>query len=164
MLKKFHNIKLNSLSQKILNFWEKDFDKSIKKNIKFLKENIENQNRYSQKFSEIFREMDIFQNEDNDENQEENHEDGQNNQSNESENSDTEDNKDQSQEEETDASLDSDYDINEYKLDEQLIDTDSDKQSNEEVVQKINKSNLNLEYKIFTNKYDEITKQKIRKF
>ena len=46
--------------------------------------------------------------------------------------------------------LDSDYDIDEYKLDEQLIDTDSDKQSNEQVIQKINKSNLNLEYKIFT--------------
>ena len=25
MLKKFHNIKLNSLTQKMLDFWEKDF-------------------------------------------------------------------------------------------------------------------------------------------
>ena len=30
MLKKFHNIKLNSLTSKMLSFWEKDFDQSIK--------------------------------------------------------------------------------------------------------------------------------------
>ena len=35
MLKNFHNIKLNSLSSKMLNFWEKDFDQSIKKHINF---------------------------------------------------------------------------------------------------------------------------------
>ena len=33
-------------------------------------------------------------------------------------------NKDQNKDEETEASLDSDYDIDEYKLDEQLVDTD----------------------------------------
>ena len=27
MLKNFHNIKLNSLSSKMLNYWEKEFDK-----------------------------------------------------------------------------------------------------------------------------------------
>ena len=37
-----------------------------------------------------------------------------------------EDKRDQNQEEETEASLDSDYNIDEYKLDEQLVDTDSD--------------------------------------
>ena len=31
MLKNFQKIKLNPLSEKKLNFWEKDFDKSIKK-------------------------------------------------------------------------------------------------------------------------------------
>ena len=31
MLKKFFNIKLNSLTAKILNFWEKDFNSSIDK-------------------------------------------------------------------------------------------------------------------------------------
>ena len=41
-----------------------------------------------------------------------------------------------SKEQETEASLDSDYDIDEYKLDEQLVDTDSDKQSSEQVIQK----------------------------
>ena len=31
MLKNFHKIKLNSLTSKMLNFWEKDFDQSIEK-------------------------------------------------------------------------------------------------------------------------------------
>ena len=48
----------------------------------------------------------------------------------------SEDKKDQNKDDETEASLDSDYDIDEYKLDEQLVDTDSDKQSNEQVIQK----------------------------
>ena len=47
MLKKFHNIELNSLTQKMLNFWEKDFDQSISKHIKFLKNNLEDQHKYS---------------------------------------------------------------------------------------------------------------------
>ena len=29
MLKKFHNIELNSLTSKMLNFWEEDFNQSI---------------------------------------------------------------------------------------------------------------------------------------
>ena len=158
MLKKFHNIELNSLTSKILSFWEKDFDSSINKHFKFLKTNLENQNNYSSKFSEIFQEMDIFQNEDNEETQEENDENNQNNNSNQDEESDNNDKKDQNKEEETETGLDSDYDISEYKLDEQLIDTDSKKESNEQVVQKKDINHLNLEYKIFTNEYDEITK------
>ena len=46
MLKKFHNIELNSLTNSMLKFWENDFNKEIEKHIKFLKENIENQNIY----------------------------------------------------------------------------------------------------------------------
>ena len=65
MLKKFHDIKLNSLTSNMLNFWEKDFDNAIEKHIKFLKENLESQNNYSTKFSEILEKMEIFQNEEN---------------------------------------------------------------------------------------------------
>ena len=39
MLKNFHNIKLNSLTSRMLNFWEKDFDKSIFEHIEFFKQN-----------------------------------------------------------------------------------------------------------------------------
>ena len=158
MLKKFHDIKLNSLTSKMLNFWEKDFDHVVEKHMVFLKENLENQDKYSSKFSEILQKMDIFQNEENEESKEENQDDGQNNPSNDDQESDNEDKKDQNKDEETEASLDSDYDVDEYKLDEQLVDTDSDQQSNEQVIQKKNINDINLDYKIFTNQFDEITK------
>ena len=50
MLKNFHQIKLNPLTSKMLNFWEKDFEQSIDKHKKFLKENFEDQNNYSSNF------------------------------------------------------------------------------------------------------------------
>ena len=158
MLKKFHNIKLNPLTSNMLSFWEDDFDKVIDKHIEFLKENLEYQTKYSSKFSEIFKEMEIFQNEDNDETNNENNTDGPDDPSNDDQDSNSEDKKDQNKEEETETSLDSDYDIEEYKLDEQLIDTDSPQNSNEQIIQKKNINDLNLEYKIYTNKFDEIIK------
>ena len=63
MLKKFHNIKLNELTSKILKFWEKDFDQSISEHVDYLKNNLENQNTYGSRFSKILQEMDIFQSE-----------------------------------------------------------------------------------------------------
>ena len=158
MLKEFHGIKLNLLSNKMLNFWEKDLNQSVGKHIDFLKENLEHQNNYSAKFLEILKEMDIFQNEDNEETKDENQDNDQNNPSNEDQESDKEENKDKKKEEDTETSLDSDYNIDEYKLNEQLVDTDSDKESNEQIIQKKNINNFNLEYKIFTNQFDEVTK------
>ena len=78
MLKKFHKIQLNPLTNRILSFWEKDFEKSIDKHINFLKDNLENQNEYSSKFSEILQEMEIFQTDDTDENREENNDQNEN--------------------------------------------------------------------------------------
>ena len=158
MLKNFHNIKLNSLTNKMLSFWENDFDKTINNHIKFLKNNLEDQNEYSSKFSEILQEMDIFQTEDSNENKDENQEDGLNNPSNDDQDSNSDDNKDNNKEEEAETSLDSDYNIDEYKLDEQLVDTDSDKQTSEQVIQKKALNSNDLEYKIFTNHYDEVIK------
>ncbi len=158
MQKKFHNIELDDLNTKILNFWEIDFDNSINKHINFLKENIEDQNIYSSRFSEILQEMDIFQTDENEENNKENQEEGLENPSNDNQNEDTEDQKDKNKDQENEANLDTDYDIDEYKLDEQLIDTDSEKQTSEQVIQKNNINNLNLEYKVYTNQYDETTK------
>ena len=158
MLKNFHKIKLNSLTSKMLAFWETEFDQSISKHIKFLKENLENQNKYSSKFSEILEQMDIFESEDNEETKEENPDEGQDNPSNDEEQSDSEDKKDQNKDEETEASLDSDYNIDEFKMDEQLVDTDSEKESSEQVIQKKILNNINLEYKIFTTEFDEVIK------
>ena len=157
MLKNFQNIKLNSLTTKMLQMWEKDFDKSINKHIKFLKNNFENQNTYSLKFSQILQEMDIFQTEDNEETKEENQE-GQDNPSNNDDKNENEDQKEKNKDQETEASLDTDYDIDEYKLDEQLVDTNSDQQSSEQVIQKKNANDFNLEYRVYTNEFDEIIK------
>jgi len=142
----------------MLSFWEKDFEKPISKHINFLKNNLENQNEYSSKFSEIFQEMDIFQAEDIEENNEENNDENHNNPSNEDQDSNAEDNKDQNKEDETEATLDADYEIDEYKLDDQLIDSENDKKNNDQIIQKKSLDNTNLEYKIFTTQYDEVTK------
>ena len=158
MLKKFHNIKLNSLTSKMLNFWEKDFDQSIKDHIKYLKDNLEDQSKYSSKFSEILQNLDIFENDDDNETKEKNENDGQDNPSNDDQKSENDEEKSQNKDQETEASLDSDYDIDDYKLDEQLVDTDSNQQSSEQVIQKKNLSELSLEYKIFTNQFDETIK------
>ena len=158
MLKKFHNIKLNSLTEKMLNFWEKDFNQAIDKHIDYLNENLESQIKYSSKFSEILQQMEIFQNEENEDTKDDNQDDNQDNSSNDSQDNESEDNKDQKKEDQTETSLDSDYDIDEYKLDEQLVDTDSDKQNNEQVIQKRNIDDINQEYKIFDTQFDETTK------
>ena len=157
MLKNFHQIELNPLTSKMLNFWEKDFEQSIEKHKKFLQDNLENQNNYSSRFSQILEEMDIFQSEEDDEKKEENQDQGQDNPSNDDQNKDTEDNKDENNDQETQASMDADYSVDEFNLDEQLSDNESDEQSSEQIIQK-KIDNINLDYKIFTTRYDEITK------
>jgi len=158
MLKKFHGIELNSSSKSILQFWENDFDKSIEKHIDFLKDSMESQNKYSSKFSEILSEMEVFQNDDNEESKENNDEDSQNNPSNDDQESSSEDQKDQNDNEDTQASIDSDYSIDEYKLDEQLVDTEENQQNNEQIIQKKNITDVDVEYKIFSSQFDEIIK------
>ena len=61
MLKYFFDITLNPLSNKILSFWEKEFNSSLSKHINYLSKNIENQEKYNSKFSKILQEMDIFE-------------------------------------------------------------------------------------------------------
>ncbi len=157
MLKNFHKISLNPLTEKMLNFWEKDFEDAIEKHKEFLIRNLEDQNTYSSKFSEILDEMEIFQSEDEEERKEENQDQGQDNPSNEDENNNKEDNKDEKDENVSEASLDADYSIDEFNIDEQLSDIDSDEQSSEQVVQK-KTDNVNLDYKIFTTLFDEVIK------
>ena len=68
-------------------------------------------------------------------------------------------NNDQNQtQDENQNAIDADYDFDEYKMDEQLVDTDSEKQSSENIIQKINTSINDKEYKIFTNQFDEIAR------
>ena len=159
MLKNFHKIKLNSLTSKMLDFWEKDFNKSILKHIDFLNKNLENQHNYSLKFSEIIQGMNIFDSEENEnKNNEESKEDKQESDNNEN---DSEGQEKKDKEQETTTGLDADYNIDEYKMDEQLVDTDSSKESSENVIQKKDMYNIDQDYKIFTNKFDEVAKAEI---
>tara|TARA_A100000164_G_scaffold117060_1_gene103267 strand:+ start:1094 stop:2887 length:1794 start_codon:yes stop_codon:yes gene_type:complete len=157
MLKNFHKIELNSLTTRMLNFWEKDFEKSIDKHKKFLLENLEDQNRYSSKFTQILEEMDIFQSEENDEKKEENQDQGQDNPSNDDQDSDKNDNKDENNEQETQTSLDAEYNIDDFSLNEQLLENEVEEQTPQQVVKK-NIDSINLDYKIFTTQFDEIIK------
>jgi cobaltochelatase CobT len=159
MLKKFFNIKLNTVSSKMLSFWEKDFSYSIDKHLDFLNKNLEDQNNYGLKFSEIFKSMDVF-NSDNDENNK-NDDEKNNEQENKPENNDdtqSDGKEDENKQNETQTSLDAGFDLSDQQMDEQLEDSESLKESTESVIQKTNLNNVDQEYKIFTTKFDEIAK------
>ncbi len=156
MLKNFHKVELNLLSSKMLNFWEKDFEKSIERHKEFLLDNLEDQDIYASRFSQIFEEMDIFQSEE-DQASEENQDQGQDNPSNDDQDKNNEDSKDENKDQETQASIDADFDVDEFNLDEQLSDIESNEKSTEQIVKK-SIDNLNLDYKIFTTQFDEIVK------
>ena len=153
MLKNFFKIKLNPLSDKILSFWDKEFNSSLGKHINFLNKNLENQENYNSKFSEILQEMNIF---DSENDIEKNEDQNANEENNNPDNNDQ--NEPQGEQDENQNGTDADYDFDECKIDEQLVDTDSEKQSLENIIQKANSGISDKEYKIFTNQFDEITK------
>ena len=157
MLKNFHQIQLNSIATKMLDFWKKDFEKSVDKHKKFLQENLEDQNNYNSRFSMIFDEMEIFQTDENEEKKEENQDQGKDDHSKDDHDKETEDNRDENNDQKAQASLDTDYKSDEFSLDDQLSENDSDEQKSEQIIQKqINQNNI--DYKIFTTEYDEIIK------
>ena len=157
MLKNFHKIKLNSLTNRMLNFWEKDFDKSIEKHKEFLIKNLEDQDAYGSRFSQILEEMDIFQSEEDNEKEQENQEQGQENPANDDQTKDNEDNKDENNEQDTQAALDADYSVDEFNLDEHLSDVENEEQNSEQIIKK-NIDNVILDYKVFTTQFDEVVK------
>ena len=154
MLKNFLNIKLNAISSKILEFWEKEFNSSLNKHIKFLNNNIENQEAYNSKFSEILEEMGIFDTENEKQENEKNEENSENTNSQ----NQLEEEQKKNEEEENQNSLDGDYDFDDYTMNEHLVDTNSEKQSPENVIQKTNIDDVNKNYNIYTTQYDEIAK------
>jgi cobaltochelatase CobT len=158
MLKNFLDIKLNLLSEKILGYWEKDFKSSFEKHLNYLNKNIENQENYSSKLSKILQQMKIFESENDDENQEnkenENLSDENNNQDNQNQAKDEQ----EKRQEEDQNGLDGDYDLNESIMNDQLVDTNSRKQSDEKIIQKMNANIGDKEYHIYTSEFDEITK------
>ena len=156
MLKKFLNIKLNTISSKILSFWEKEFNSSLNNHIKFLNKNIENQEAYNSKFSEILEQMGIYDSES--ENEKNETQDNQENNENNNKENQSEEEQKKSEQEEDQNGLDGDYDFDDYSMNEQLVDTDSDEQSSESVIQKMSIDAINKNYNIYTTQFDEVAK------
>ena len=157
MLKNFFDIKLIPLSEKILSFWENDFKTSLDKHLNYLNKNLENQEIYNSKFSQLLQEMEIFKSENYDEEENQKNEDEQDNNLNRDAENESQSDQEKSQQEQDQNGIDTDYDLDEYRMDEQLVDTDLDKQSSETVFQKMNAGIEDKEYKIFTSQFDEIT-------
>ncbi|MDA7756215.1 cobalamin biosynthesis protein CobT [Candidatus Pelagibacter sp.] len=162
MLKKFFGIELNTTSSKMLSFWEKDFTSSIDKHLEFLNKNLEDQDNYSLKFSEILENMDVFNSNNDESNKDNNEKDSE--QENKSENNNdnqTDGTDDKNKKDETKASLDVGFDLSDQQMDEKFEDSDSLKESTESVLSKTTLDNLDQEYKIFTTDFDEIAKAEI---
>ena len=162
MLKNFLNIELNQLASKMLGFWEKDLNKSVGKHLNYLNKNFENQEIYNSKFSEILSDMDIFDSDDNDEKKEENEKNNeQDDMKNQEESNESSNDQEKIKQDENQNGIDGDYDFDQYQMDEQLFDTDSNKQSSEKVFQKLNTNINDKDYKVFTKQYDEIEKAEL---
>ena len=162
MLKKFFNLKLNAESSKMLSFWEKDLTSSIDEHLDFLNENLEDQDKYGLKYSKILENMDIFSSnsdenkKDDEEKNKEQENKTENNDDNQSEGKENKDKQD-----ETQASLDAGFDLSDHQINEQLEDSDSFKESTENLIQKTNLNLPDQEYKIFTTEFDEVAKAEI---
>ena len=159
MLKNLFELKLSKNSEKILSFWDKDLKLAFDKYIQFFKENLNNQKKYNLKISEILKDMDLFDNSDETQNNadnQDNEDKSENNNDSQEQNSDQDQN---SHEDQADSQgKDTEYDFTEHQLEENLVDTDSEKENSENLMQKMKSENSDLEYKIFTSKFDEIAK------
>ncbi len=157
MLKNFLNIKPNMLCEKILSFWEQEFKDSFGKHLNYLKQNLENQEIYSSKFTEILNELDFLEQDEEEKNEENQEQNEQNNQQNSNSNNDS-DEKQEQEETENQSMSETDMDVNEFRMEEQLFDAESDQQSSENIMQNLNNTKHDYEYKVFTKEFDEIEK------
>ena len=156
MLKKFFKSDMNDYSNKVLSYWEKDFDECISNHIDFFYKNIENQEIYNRKFSEIIESMNLLDNTDDTQDNEtkENEENNDNN----NKNNDETDKQTESQNEKDQISIDGNFDLNEFRMDESSMESEESEQNLEQVNQKISLDSINKDYKIFTEKFDQTEK------
>ena len=159
MLKNFLGIKLNSSSEKKLNYWKEDFKNSFNKHIKYLYNNLENQEVYNSKFSEILKNMEIFDSENSEDNEQTQENSEQDKNDSASDNSDESSKSDQiSEDDNLREAVDGVDGSNEFQLDDQLVGTDSENENSENIIQKSNTGISDKDYKIFTTEFDEIAK------
>ncbi len=159
LLKNFFNINLNKDCEKILSFWYDDLKLAFDSYIQFLKDNLQNQKKYNSKISEILKDMDLFDTNDETQNNNED-QDNENESDNNQENQEQKTDHDESSQEagEDNQGIDTDYDFTEHQLEENLVDTDSEKENSENLMQKIKSDPSDVEYKVYTNEFDEVAK------
>ena len=159
MTNKFFDVKLSPGNKEILQFWENDFNKSIDKHLSFLKANLENQEIYNNKFSEILESMDIFENDDTTEKENDEKDDTQDqNNPNNNEDKENEQSSKTSEDENISQGMDREDDVNEFRLDDQLANENNEDMESENVIQKKNLGINDKEYKVFTTEFDEVAK------
>ena len=159
MLKNFMNITIDKENQRILSFWEEKFNEKISLSKEYLMNNLENQQSYNSKFSEIISDMNIDgsdthsdkkENNPESENEDSTRQDAENENNTVSDNSDAENSK-----------LEMDYEVSEFRMDEQLPENQLEKNSSETVSQKLNLITDDKDYKIYTSEFDEVAKAEI---
>jgi len=156
MLKNFLNLKINKENQKILGDWENDLDKTIGKHKKYLIKNIHDQNLFNSVFSKIIQDLNIIDSNDNTENNQKDNNDENEETSNQNNKNETDENT--STEKEENKLIDNDYDVNEFRMDEQLAESENQDLLEENVMQKLNLITANKDYKVYTDEYDEIAR------
>jgi len=158
ILEKFFKLDLNKISLQILDQWRKDFDKNFKDHLSYLEKNVEYQDKYNSKFSQLLEKMELFEKTDDQESSQTlDHQNAANNER--GDKNDDEENKESAQQEnDNQLSTDTDLDVNQFRMEEDSEQTEESGESLERVAQKINLNKKNIEYKIFTSKFDEIAK------
>ena len=155
LLKNFFKFELKNNSERILNFWEKEFDDKVGKNLAFLTKNLDNQEKFNSKFKEILNQLNIL------DEKEDNTKDSEKKEKDDNKTGDSESNESKSEQRQDNekSSLVADQDVSEFRIDDEidLADLKEDKKT-ETSSKKLNLSNDNKEYKVFTREFDEISK------
>ena len=156
LLKNFLNFKLNNISEKILSYWEKNFNEKFINKIDLLKKNFYNQDVYSSLFSELIESLDIGDSQEKpNENEDKNQEEDKNNNKQKPQ---SDDESDKNQMEMEQNILEGEYNVNDLKIDQQLVEGDTDSDGKEKIINKKNNKLNNSLYKIYTEEFDEVSK------
>ena len=158
ILEKFFKLTLNKISLQILDHWRKDFDKNFNDHLSYLEQNIDNQDDYNSKFSKLLEKMELFENTQDQENsQKHDHQNSANNE-NSDKNDDKKNNESTEQKSDDQPSTETDYDVSQFRMEDDSEQTEESGESLERVSQKVHLNKKNNEYKIYTSNFDEIAK------
>ena len=155
MMKNFVSVELGDQVDKVLENHKKNFNDNMLRHLSFLKKNIDNQDVYNSKFSEIIDELQL-ENSDDDKTQEKNNKEESDDNNTSNDNQDEENKLDTKQQDQKQVAQD--YEVSDFRIDEQINDIDANENSNENVSQKLNLLTDDKDYRVFTTEFDEILK------